>query len=198
MGRAAAARSSCRKPGAIRDQRNRDAGTFLEGKIAKWWMPDDVVFVEALTYGATGKIQKMELRTRFAAHYSSSREIERVTGCRARVPHPRNASGSVQAACLPGLDLVAAVSDSCSCGPGRAPGPGWVWTSFASKRLAAFGAHHHRVERLPAVAMLMQQRPSALVDHVGVAPMDQRHHHRIQVEALLGQDVFVPFRRNSW
>lgn len=42
---------------------------FLEGKIAKWWMPDDVVFVEALTYGATGKVQKMELRRRFAGHY---------------------------------------------------------------------------------------------------------------------------------
>lgn len=44
---------------------------FLEGKIAKWWMPDDVVFVEALTYGATGKVQKMELRRRFADHYSA-------------------------------------------------------------------------------------------------------------------------------
>jgi len=43
----------------------------LEGKIAKWWMPDDVVFVEALSYGATGKIQKMELRRRFAGHYSA-------------------------------------------------------------------------------------------------------------------------------
>jgi acyl-CoA synthetase (AMP-forming)/AMP-acid ligase II len=43
----------------------------LEGKIAKWWMPDDIVFVDALSYGATGKIQKMELRHRFAGHYSS-------------------------------------------------------------------------------------------------------------------------------
>jgi non-ribosomal peptide synthetase component E (peptide arylation enzyme) len=34
-------------------------------------MPDDVVFVEALSYGATGKIQKMELRRRFAGHYST-------------------------------------------------------------------------------------------------------------------------------
>jgi fatty-acyl-CoA synthase len=45
--------------------------SFLEGKIAKWWMPDDVVFVEALTYGATGKVQKMELRRRFADYYSA-------------------------------------------------------------------------------------------------------------------------------
>jgi acyl-CoA synthetase (AMP-forming)/AMP-acid ligase II len=44
---------------------------FLEGKIAKWWIPDDIVFVDALTYGATGKVQKMELRHRFAGHYSS-------------------------------------------------------------------------------------------------------------------------------
>jgi fatty-acyl-CoA synthase len=44
---------------------------YLDGKIAKWWMPDDVVFVDALSYGAIGKIQKMELRRRFAGHYSS-------------------------------------------------------------------------------------------------------------------------------
>ena len=44
---------------------------FLEGKIAKWWIPDDIVFVDALSYGATGKVQKMELRRRFARHYSS-------------------------------------------------------------------------------------------------------------------------------
>ena len=48
--------------------------TFLDGKIAKWWIPDDVVFAEALTYGATGKIQKMQLRKRFAAHYLSAAE----------------------------------------------------------------------------------------------------------------------------
>jgi acyl-CoA synthetase (AMP-forming)/AMP-acid ligase II len=44
---------------------------WLDGKIAKWWLPDDVVFVEALSYGATGKIQKMELRRRYADHYVS-------------------------------------------------------------------------------------------------------------------------------
>ena len=38
---------------------------FLEGKIAKWWMPDDVVFVDEIPHTATGKIQKMALRERF-------------------------------------------------------------------------------------------------------------------------------------
>ena len=31
---------------------------FFDGKIAKWWMPDDVVFVSAIPHTATGKIQK--------------------------------------------------------------------------------------------------------------------------------------------
>jgi acyl-CoA synthetase (AMP-forming)/AMP-acid ligase II len=38
---------------------------FFEGKIAKWWMPDDVAFVEALPVGGTGKIQKNKLREQF-------------------------------------------------------------------------------------------------------------------------------------
>ena len=38
---------------------------FLEGKIAKWWMPDDVVFVSAIPHTATGKIQKTTLRDQF-------------------------------------------------------------------------------------------------------------------------------------
>jgi len=38
---------------------------FLKGKIADWWMPDDVVFVAELPHTATGKIQKMTLREQF-------------------------------------------------------------------------------------------------------------------------------------
>jgi fatty-acyl-CoA synthase len=41
---------------------------FLEGKIAKWWMPDDVVFVSAIPHTATGKILKTELRDQFRNH----------------------------------------------------------------------------------------------------------------------------------
>jgi fatty-acyl-CoA synthase len=35
---------------------------FYEGKIAKWWMPDDVVFVAELPHTATGKLSKLTLR----------------------------------------------------------------------------------------------------------------------------------------
>jgi fatty-acyl-CoA synthase len=37
----------------------------LAGRIAKWWMPDDVVFVDEIPHTATGKISKLELRERF-------------------------------------------------------------------------------------------------------------------------------------
>ena len=41
---------------------------FLEGKIARWWMPDDVVFVESLPHTATGKLSKVELRRQLAGY----------------------------------------------------------------------------------------------------------------------------------
>lgn len=43
-----------------------DIRGFLEDKIASWWMPDDVVFVEEIPHTATGKIRKTELRKQFA------------------------------------------------------------------------------------------------------------------------------------
>jgi fatty-acyl-CoA synthase len=38
----------------------------LEGKVAKWWFPDDIQAVAALPVGATGKVQKNELRAQFS------------------------------------------------------------------------------------------------------------------------------------
>ena len=37
----------------------------LDGKIAKWWTPDDVAFVDEIPLGATGKINKLKLREMF-------------------------------------------------------------------------------------------------------------------------------------
>jgi fatty-acyl-CoA synthase len=39
---------------------------FYEGKIAKWWMPDDVLFVADLPHTATGKLSKLTLRQKFS------------------------------------------------------------------------------------------------------------------------------------
>ena len=41
---------------------------FLEGKIAKWWTPDDVVFVDDIPLGATGKIDKKLIRDRLKGY----------------------------------------------------------------------------------------------------------------------------------
>jgi 3-(methylthio)propionyl---CoA ligase len=41
---------------------------FFDGKIAKWWTPDDVVFVDAIPLGATGKMQKNKLREQLKDH----------------------------------------------------------------------------------------------------------------------------------
>jgi len=55
-----------RKPGAAVTRDELIAS--YDGKIAKWWTPDDVVFVDAIPLGATGKMQKNKLREQFADH----------------------------------------------------------------------------------------------------------------------------------
>ncbi|VDC50511.1 long-chain-fatty-acid--CoA ligase [Brevundimonas mediterranea] len=54
------------KPGEGEDK--QEHLEFLQGKIAKWWMPDDVVFVDDIPLGATGKIDKKLLRERMKAY----------------------------------------------------------------------------------------------------------------------------------
>jgi fatty-acyl-CoA synthase len=41
---------------------------FYVGKVAKWWIPDDVAFVDELPHTATGKLQKLKLRDFFRDH----------------------------------------------------------------------------------------------------------------------------------
>jgi len=40
----------------------------LRPRVARWWMPDDVVFVDELPMTATGKVSKVALRERFRDH----------------------------------------------------------------------------------------------------------------------------------
>jgi fatty-acyl-CoA synthase len=54
------------KPGA--NPSAQDILGFYEGKLPKWQMPDDVVFVAELPHTATGKIQKLKLREQFKDH----------------------------------------------------------------------------------------------------------------------------------
>ncbi|VTU40209.1 Long-chain-fatty-acid--CoA ligase [Variovorax sp. PBS-H4] len=45
---------------------------FYEGKIARWWTPDDVVFVDSIPLGGTGKVQKNLLRDAWRDHLLTS------------------------------------------------------------------------------------------------------------------------------
>ena len=48
-----------------KDLTKADVLRYLDGKIAKWWMPDDVAFADDLPHTATGKLSKLQLRERF-------------------------------------------------------------------------------------------------------------------------------------
>ena len=41
---------------------------YFDGKVASWWVPNDVVFVDELPHTATGKVKKIELRKQFAEY----------------------------------------------------------------------------------------------------------------------------------
>ena len=63
----------------IRDRDGKDPSkeeilAFLEDKVAKWWMPDDVIFVSELPHTATGKLLKRDLRDEYKEHLIKSGE----------------------------------------------------------------------------------------------------------------------------
>jgi len=54
------------KPGVTPEP--KDILGFLADRVAKWWLPDDVVFVDELPHTATGKLQKAKLREEFRGY----------------------------------------------------------------------------------------------------------------------------------
>jgi len=57
-----------RKPGQSLEK--QEILDFLATKVAKWWVPDDVVFLESLPVGGTGKVQKNGLRKEYGGVFS--------------------------------------------------------------------------------------------------------------------------------
>lgn len=55
-----------RKPGA--ELTREELLAFFQGRIAKWQIPDDVVFVDEIPHTGTGKVQKLKLREQFRNH----------------------------------------------------------------------------------------------------------------------------------
>jgi fatty-acyl-CoA synthase len=46
----------------------------FQGKVARWWVPDDVVFVPELPHTNTGKLIKTGLRAAYAGHYGARQD----------------------------------------------------------------------------------------------------------------------------
>jgi fatty-acyl-CoA synthase len=46
--------------------------TFLAGRVVKWWLPDDVAFVDSLPHTATGKLLKTKLREQFKGYVAAA------------------------------------------------------------------------------------------------------------------------------
>jgi fatty-acyl-CoA synthase len=57
-----------RKPGQALEK--DEILAFLTERVAKWWVPDDVVFLESLPVGGTGKVQKADLRKQYGGVFS--------------------------------------------------------------------------------------------------------------------------------
>ncbi len=57
-----------RKPGQTLEK--PEILDFLSGRVAKWWVPEDVVFLESLPVGGTGKVQKNELRQKYGGVFA--------------------------------------------------------------------------------------------------------------------------------
>ena len=57
-----------RKPGQSVEK--QDILDFLASRVAKWWVPDDVIFLESLPVGGTGKVQKTDLRKQYGGVFS--------------------------------------------------------------------------------------------------------------------------------
>ncbi|HSM29513.1 MAG TPA: 3-(methylthio)propionyl-CoA ligase [Woeseiaceae bacterium] len=50
------------------DVSKKELLAYFDGKVATWWVPNDVVFVDELPHTATGKVKKIELRKQFAEY----------------------------------------------------------------------------------------------------------------------------------
>lgn len=57
-----------RKPG--QDVSKDEILAFLGERVAKWWVPDDVVFLDSLPVGGTGKVQKIDLRRQYGGVFA--------------------------------------------------------------------------------------------------------------------------------
>ena len=49
----------------VSERAKEDILDFFTGKVAKWWIPDEIIFLKELPHGATGKLLKFDLREEY-------------------------------------------------------------------------------------------------------------------------------------
>lgn len=59
-----------RKPGQTLEK--QEILDFLKERVAKWWLPDEVIFLDALPVGGTGKVKKSELRQMYGGAFTNA------------------------------------------------------------------------------------------------------------------------------
>jgi len=57
-------------PNKKKSLEKQDANDFLSEHVAKWCVPDEVIFVQSLTVGGTGKVQKGDLRLKYSSVFT--------------------------------------------------------------------------------------------------------------------------------
>jgi len=87
------------KPGETATK--EDYLAFLDGKIAKWWTPDDVVFVDDIPLGATGKIDKKLIRQRFEGYVLPTARVAPAAATPSAAPAPKPEASPVAMSTAP-------------------------------------------------------------------------------------------------
>ena len=138
---------------------------FLEGKIAKWWTPDDVVFVDDIPLGATGKIDKKLIRLRMADYVlpttAAAAAAATVTKALAAPPEPKIYAPEEPKAAEPDLFLHASPAAALETELASLPRPEGLTEAFVPS--AAALAPRPWLGRYLTLALVLALLPAAIM-----------------------------------
>ncbi|WP_157221032.1 long-chain fatty acid--CoA ligase [Flavisphingomonas formosensis] len=55
--------------------KSEDLMAYMADRLARWWLPDDIIFVDSLPHTATGKLSKARLRDAYRYHFAACRDL---------------------------------------------------------------------------------------------------------------------------
>ncbi len=156
---------------------------FLKGKIATWWMPDDVIFVDEIAHTAIGKINKAALRAQYRDHLLAAAAAAAAAAGAAAGAGAGTATGArteaAAASCdATGTDAAVGAQGRGHVGSGNAPesvpdlqGLADQMRAEPALALAHLQAAQSRVTVIPGLPTGLPLRPIAKVGVVGAGTM---------------------------